>query len=332
MDLSTTYLGLKLKNPLVVGASPLSRELDTLKGLEDAGAAAIVLHSLFEEQIVHEQEELDHYLTVGTESIAEAQSYFPRLETYHRGPEEYLDHIRKAKRALSIPVIGSLNGISAGGWMDYARKMEQAGADALELNIYYVAASPHITGAEVEQMYLDDLLAVKGSVKLPVALKIGPHFSNITNFCNRLAEGGADGLVLFNRFYQPDLDLERLEVVPTAGLSASAELRMPLRWIAILYGRIKSDLVLSTGVHSAEDALKGILGGATVVQLVSVLLQKGPKFLGTILKGMTEWLTAKEYASINEARGVLSQRNCPERAAYERAHYMKVLHSWQPLP
>jgi dihydroorotate dehydrogenase (fumarate) len=332
MDLSTTYLGLKLKNPLVVGASPLAREIDSLKSLEDAGAAAVVLHSLFEEQIVHEEEELDHYLTVGSESFAEAQSYFPRLEIFHRGPEEYLEHIRKAKRALSIPVIGSLNGISSGGWMEYARKMEQAGADALELNVYYVAASPHITGAEVEQMYLDDLLAVKGSVKVPVAIKIGPFFSNITNFANRLAEGGADGLVLFNRFYQPDLDLEKLEVTPQVGLSSSTDLRLPLRWVAILYGRIKSDLALSTGVHTATDALKGLLAGAAVVQVVSALLEKGPKHLGTMLKGMTEWLTQKEYASVTEARGVLSQRNCPERAAYERANYMKVLHSWKPLP
>jgi dihydroorotate dehydrogenase (fumarate) len=328
MDLSTTYLGLKLKNPLVVGASPLSREIDTLKALEDAGAAAVVLHSLFEEQIVHEQEELDHYLTVGAESFAEAQSYFPRLDTYHRGPEEYLEHIRNAKRALKIPVIGSLNGISAGGWMEYARKMEQAGADALELNVYYVAASPHITGSEVEQMYLDDLVAVRRSVKIPVAMKIGPFFSNISNFCNRLAEAGADGLVLFNRFYQPDLDLEKLEVTPTVGLSATTDLRVPLRWIAILFGRIKSDLALSTGVHSATDALKAVMAGAATVQLVSVLLERGPRHLTTILKGMTEWLTAKEYASVAEARGVLSQRNCPERAAYERANYMKVLHSW----
>jgi dihydroorotate dehydrogenase (fumarate) len=329
MDLSTTYLGLTLKNPLVAGASPLSREIDTLKQLEDAGAAAVVLHSLFEEQIVHEQEELDHYLTIGTESFAEAQSYFPRLDTYHRGPEEYLEHIRKAKQALKVPVIASLNGISAGGWMEYARKMEAAGADALELNVYYVAASPHITGSEVEQMYLDDLVAVKRSVKIPVAMKISPFFSNISNFCNRLAEGGADGLVLFNRFYQPDLDLEKLEVTPTVGLSAAADLRLPLRWVAILYGRIKSDLSLSTGVHSATDALKAVLAGATTVQLVSVLLEKGPSHLATILKGMTDWLKAKEYTSLAEARGVLSQRNCPERAAYERANYMKVLHSWR---
>jgi len=329
MDLSTTYLGLKLKNPLVVGASPLSRELDMLKKLEDAGAGAVVLHSLFEEQIVHEQEELDHYLTVGEESFAEALSYFPRLDTYHRGPEEYLEHIRKCKQALGVPVIGSLNGISAGGWMEYARKMEEAGADAIELNIYYVAASPHITGAEVEQMCLDDLIAVRRSIKIPVAMKIGPFFSNISNFCNRVADAGGEGLVLFNRFYQPDLDLEKLEVTPTVGLSASADLRLPLRWIAILFGRIKCDLALSTGVHSAQDALKGIMAGAAVVQLVSVLLEKGPRHLTTILKGMTDWLTAKEYASVNEARGALSQRHCPERAAYERANYMKVLHSWR---
>jgi dihydroorotate dehydrogenase (fumarate) len=303
--------------------------VDKIREMEDAGASAVVLHSLFEEQIVHEEEELDHYLTVGSESFGEAQSYFPRRATYHRGPEEYLEHIRQAKRALSIPVIGSLNGISAGGWMEYARKMEQAGADAIELNVYYIAASPHITGAEVEQMYLDDLLAVKGSVKIPVAMKIGPFFSNISNFCNRLADGGADGLVLFNRFYQPDLDLDALEVTPTVGLSSSLELRLPLRWIAILYGRIQCDLALSTGVHTAQDALKAVLAGAAAVQVVSALLEKGPQQLTTILKGMTEWLTRKEYASLAEARGVLSQQKCPERAAFERANYMKVLHSWR---
>ena len=329
MDLSTTYLGLKLKNPLVAGASPLSRELDTLKRLEDAGVGAVVLHSLFEEQILHEQEELDHYLTVGTETFAEALSYFPKVDAYHRGPEEYLEHIQKAKRALSVPVIASLNGISAGGWMEYARKIEEAGADALELNVYYVAATPHITGGEVEQMYLDDLLAVKRAVKIPVAMKIGPFFSNMANFCTRLSEAGADGLVLFNRFYQPDLDIEKLEVVPTVGLSSQAELRLPLRWIAILYGTVKSDLALSTGVHSSEDALKAVLAGASVVQVVSALLEKGPAHAATMLEGMRRWLSAKGYASLAETRGLLSQKNCPERAAYERANYMKVLHSWR---
>jgi len=329
MDLSTTYLGLRLKNPLVVGASPLSRDLGTLKALEDAGAAAVVLHSVFEEQIIHEQEELDHYLTVGSDSFAEAMSYFPRLEVYHRGPAEYLDHLRKTKAALTVPVIASLNGISAGGWMDYARKLEEAGADALELNIYYVAASPHITGAEVEQMYLDDLLAVKRAVKIPVAMKIGPFFSNISNFCNRLADAGADGLVLFNRFYQPDLDLAKLEVAPTLGLSSSSELRLPLRWVAILYGRLKSDLCLSTGVHTWSDAMKAVAAGAAAVQVVSALLEKGPGQLAAILQGMKAWLTDREYASLGEARGVLSQQNCPERAAFERANYMKVLHSWK---
>jgi dihydroorotate dehydrogenase (fumarate) len=329
MDLSTTYLGLRLKNPLVAGASPLSRELDTLKALEDAGAGAVVLHSLFEEQIIHEQEELDHYLTVGAESFAEAMSYFPRMEIFHRGPEEYLEHIRKAKAALTIPVIASLNGISSGGWMDYGRKMEAAGADALELNVYYIAASPHITGSEVEQMYLDDLLAVKRAVKIPVAMKISPFFSNISNFCNRLVDGGADGLVLFNRFYQPDLDLDKLEVAPTVGLSSPAELRLPLRWIAILFGRIKTDLCLSTGVHSWTDATKAVLAGAAAVQVVSALLEKGPGQLKPMLEGMKAWLTQREYASLSEARGVLSQQNCPERAAVERANYMKVLHAWR---
>ncbi|HEY3357532.1 MAG TPA: dihydroorotate dehydrogenase-like protein, partial [Polyangia bacterium] len=275
MNLNTKMMGLALKNPLVVGASPLSRELDSLKRLEDAGAAAVVLHSLFEEQIAHEAEELDHYLTVGSESFAEARSYFPAQTAYHRGPEEYLEHVHAAKAALSVPVIGSLNGISAGGWMEYARKIEAAGADALELNVYYVAASSEITGAEVEQMYIDDLVAVKRAVKIPVAMKLAPFFSNTANLAKRLAEAGADALVLFNRFYQPDLDIEALAVAPTLQLSTAQELLLPLRWIAILYGRLKTDLVATSGVHSAKDAVKAIMAGAAATQLASVLLERG---------------------------------------------------------
>jgi dihydroorotate dehydrogenase (fumarate) len=328
MDLTTTYLGLTLKNPLVAGASPLSRELDSLKILEDAGAAAVVIHSLFEEQITHEAGELDHYLTVGSESFAEALSYFPQSETFHRGPEEYLEHLQAVKRALSIPVIGSLNGISAGGWMDYAKKIEQAGADALELNVYYVAASPDITGAEVEQMYLDDLIAVKRAVKIPVAIKLAPFFSNTANMAKRLSEAGADALVLFNRFYQPDLDIEALAVSPSLSLSTSADMRLPLRWIAMLYGRLRSDLALTSGVHTGQDAVKAVMAGAAAVQLCSVLLERGPKYLATILKDLESWAWTHEYSTVREMRGVLSQKSVAEPAAFERANYMKLLHSY----
>jgi dihydroorotate dehydrogenase (fumarate) len=330
MDLTTKLMGLTLKNPLVAGASPLTRELDSLKRLEDAGAAAVVLHSLFEEQIQHEQNELDHYLTVGTDSFAEAQSYFPAQAEFARGPEEYLELIRAAKAALSVPVIASLNGISAGGWMEYARKMEQAGADALELNVYYVAATPEITGAEVEQMYLDDLVAVKGAVKIPVAMKLAPFFSNTANLAKRLGEAGANALVLFNRFYQPDLDVDALEVTPSLQLSTPYELRLPLRWIAILCDRVKSDLVATSGVHSAKDAVKAIMAGAHATQLCSVLLERGAPYLGVMLRELQTWMTAHEYASVSDMRGVLSQRKVAEPTAFERANYMKVLQSWRP--
>jgi dihydroorotate dehydrogenase (fumarate) len=330
MDLTTTLMGLRLKNPLVAGASPLSRELDSLKRLEDAGAAAVVLDSLFEEQIEHEEAELDHYLTVGSESFAEARSYFPAQSAFHGGPEEYLERLRQAKAALSIPVIGSLNGISAGGWMEYARKMEQAGADAIELNIYYVAATSEITGAEVEQMYLDDLAAVRHAVKVPVAMKLGPFFSNTANLAKRLAEAGANALVLFNRFYQPDLDLEQLKVTPSLQLSTPYELRLPLRWIAILYGRITADLVATSGVHSANDALKALMAGAAATQLCSVLLDRGIPYLGVMLRELQTWMSAHEYASVDALRGVLSQKSCAEPTAFERANYMKVLQSWRP--
>jgi dihydroorotate dehydrogenase (fumarate) len=330
MDLTTTLMGLTLKNPLVVGASPLSRELDSLKRLEEAGAGAIVLHSLFEEQIRHEDAELDHYLTVGSESFAEALSYFPKSTAFTRGPLEYLDHVRQAKAALSVPVIASLNGISAGGWIDYAQQLEQAGAAALELNIYYVAATPELTGAEVEQMYLDDLAAVKRAIKIPVAMKLAPFFSNTANLAKRLAEAGANALVLFNRFYQPDLDIDALAVIPSLELSTPYELRLPLRWIALLYGRIKTDLVATSGVHTAKDALKALMAGATGVQLCSVLLARGIPYLGVMLRELQTWMSAKEYASVGDLRGVLSQKSCPEPTAFERANYMKVLQGWRP--
>jgi dihydroorotate dehydrogenase (fumarate) len=331
MDLTTTYLGLTLRNPLVASSSPLTRHISTLRQLEDAGAGAVVLYSLFEEEITLETQTLDRYLTEGAESYAEALSYFPEAPTYRAtGPKAYLEHLRRASNALHIPVIASLNGVSTGGWVQYAREIEQAGADALELNVYFLPTNPNITGAEVEQLYLDVLRDVKGTVTIPVAMKLSPFFSATANMAYRLVEAGADGLVLFNRFYQPDLDLENLEVVPNLVLSRSEELRLPLRWIALLYGRVQTDLALTTGVHTAEDALKGLAAGANVVMLTSELLQSGIGRLGEILGDMARWLIEHEYQSLDQLRGSLSQVNCGAPAAFERANYIRVVTSYGP--
>ncbi len=330
MDLSTTYLGLKLKNPLVPSSSPLSRNLASMRRMEDSGAAAIVLYSLFEEQVTQESHTLNHYLTQGVESFPEALSYFPEAAEYETGPEEYVEHIRKAKESLEIPIIASLNGVSTGGWVNYARDIAQAGADALELNVYYLATDPNLTGTEVEQIYLDILRDVKNAVQIPVAMKLSPYFSSMANMARQLAEAGADGLVLFNRFYQPDLDIENLEVVPHLLLSTSAELRLPMRWIAILYGRIKSDLALTTGIHTAEDVLKGLMSGAAVTMLASELLRNGVGRLREILIDLERWLIEYEYESVTQLHGSLSQINCAEPAAFERANYMRVLSSFAP--
>ncbi|HOC24012.1 MAG TPA: dihydroorotate dehydrogenase-like protein [bacterium] len=328
MDLTTTYMGLKLKNPLVPSASPLSKNLDTIKNLEDAGASAIVLYSLFEEQISFEAEELDHFLSFGTDSFAEALTYFPEAQEYRLGPEGYLEHIRKAKEATGIPIIASLNGVSTGGWIDYARKMEQAGADGLELNVYMLATDPVRTSAEIEQVYIDVLKAVKSSVKIPVAMKLSPFFSATAAMAKRLDDAGADALVLFNRFYQPDLDLEALEVKPGVVLSSPEDLRLPLRWIAILFGRIKASMAGTSGVHTATDALKLIMAGADVANLCAVLLKHGPAHLGKILDEMEKWLEEHEYTNLRMARGSMSQKNVAEPAAYERANYIKALNSY----
>ena len=329
MDLTTTYLGLKLKNPLVPSASPLTAKIDSIKQLADAGAAAIVLHSLFEEQIKHDVHELDYHLTQGTESFAEALSYFPQVDEFRLGPDEYLDHIRAAKKAVNIPVIASLNGVSTGGWMELAQQMEKAGADALELNVYYVAADLSLSPAQVEQRYLDVLKSVKSQVKIPVALKIGPFFSATGNMIKRLAEAGADGLVLFNRFYQPDIDLEALEVSPDLELSTSHEMRLPLRWIAIARPHVKCSLAATTGVASGEDMIKLIMAGADVVQICSVLLRHGVGALTEILKDAEAWATAHEYESIAQMKGSMSQKSCASPAAFERANYMKALSRYQ---
>ncbi len=329
MDLSTTYMGLKLKNPLVPSASPLSKTLDGIKKLEDAGAAAVVLYSIFEEQIAFEQEELAYFLDRGTESFAEALSFFPEASEYNLGPEEYLEHIRRAKEATSIPIIASLNGVSAGGWIDYAKKIEQAGADGLELNIYFVAADPQQEARKVENQYRIILNAVKSNVRIPVAVKLHPFFSSLARMAKELDDDGADALVLFNRFYQPDLDLEKLEVVPGVVLSSSADLRLPLRWIAILYGRVKASLAGTTGVHTAMDALKMVAAGADVVQLAAALLINGPSHLRTVLKGMEQWLTEKEYDSLSTLKGSMSQKAVAEPTVFERANYMKALNDFR---
>lgn len=329
MDLSTSYMGLNLRNPLVASASPLTSDLDTLKNLEDKGIAAVVLESVFEEQIRKEGEGLDHFLSYGAESYAEALSYFPPRDDFSYGPDEVLEHIRRAKAALSIPVIASLNGVSVGGWMDYARKMQEAGADAIELNIYYIPTDPSISGAEVERMYEEDVKTVKAAVTIPLAVKLSPFFSNLAHTAKRLDEAGADALVLFNRFYQPDIDLETLEVVPNLVLSSPHEMRLPLRWVAILHGRIRADLAATSGIHRAEDVLKMLMAGANVTMMASALLLHGVGRVAEILQGMRAWMEEREYVSVRQMIGSLSQKCCPEPSAFERANYMKTLQSYR---
>ncbi|RMD51170.1 MAG: dihydroorotate dehydrogenase-like protein [Candidatus Thermofonsia bacterium] len=330
MDMKTTYLGMELKSPIVPSASPLSRDLGTLRQMEDAGAGAVVLYSLFEEEINMESQTLDRYLTEGVESYSEALSYFPEALSYEAvGPDKYLSHIRQAKKALSIPVIASLNGVSTGGWIRYAKEIEEAGADALELNVYYIPTSLDMTSELVEKLYLDVLRDVKESVSIPVQMKLNPYFSALGHMARRLENAGADGLALFNRFYQPDLDLENLEVVPNLKLSRSDDLRLPLRWIAILYGRIHTDFALTSGVHTSVDALKGIAAGATVVNMASELLRNGVGRISEILAEMEAWLEEKEYESLDQLRGSLSQQNVTSPAAFERANYVRVIRSFE---
>jgi dihydroorotate dehydrogenase (fumarate) len=298
--------------------------------MEDAGAAAVVLYSLFEEQIYQESQTLDHYLTQGTDSFAEALSYFPEAPEYQSGPDIYLEHLYKAKQALDIPVIGSLNGVSTGWWVRYAADIEAAGADALELNVYYLPTDLYTKGADVEEMYLQLLRDVKAAVSIPVAVKLSPYFSNIANMAYRLTEAGADGLVMFNRFYQPDLDLDSLQVAPNLKLSSSVEMRLPLRWIAILYGRIAADMALTTGVHTITDVAKGLAAGAAVTMMASELLQHGIDRLKVLRTGLEAWLIERDYESVTQLRGSLSQINCAEPAAFERANYMRVLSSYAP--
>ncbi|MFH0980259.1 MAG: dihydroorotate dehydrogenase-like protein [Planctomycetota bacterium] len=328
MDLSTQYLGLELKNPVVAASSPISRELDNLRRLEDAGLAAVVMYSVFEEQIEHETRAHEHYVEFGTHSFAEALTYAPPLEAYPRGPVEYVEHVRRAKEALDIPIIASLNGTTIGGWIDYAYKLEQAGADALELNVYSIAADPKVDAAGVEKRYLDVLREVKHTVKLPVSIKLVPYFSSLAHFAKRLDAEGADGLVLFNRFYQPDIDLETLEVVPDLALSAPHEMRIALRWIAILDPLVNASLAATTGIYTSFDVLKLLMAGADVTQLCATLLRNGMGAVGTILEGMKEWMEDHEYASVRQLQGSMNQRACPDPAAFERGQYMKALNAY----
>ncbi|MFQ5433697.1 MAG: dihydroorotate dehydrogenase-like protein [Anaerolineae bacterium] len=331
MDLSTTYMGLKLKNPIVPSPSPLTRKRDTMRQMENAGAAAVVLYSLFEEQITLETQTLDQYLIHGADSFAEAVSYFPQVPEYQARPDAYLEHIQWAKRALDIPIIASLNGVSSGGWIRYAQEIESAGADALELNVYYLPTDLTLSGGDVEQIYLDILRDVKASVTVPVAMKMSPYFSAFAHMAKALADAGADGLSLFNRFYQPDLDPENLEVVPNLMLSHSHEMRLPMRWIAILYGRIAADLGLTTGIHTVQDVIKGVMAGASVTMMASELLQNGVGRITAILNELEQWLVEHEYESLSQMHGSLSQINCAEPAAFERANYMRVLSSFREL-
>lgn len=330
MDLSTTYLGLKLRNPLVLSASPISAEVDKVKKAEDLGAAAVVMYSLFEEQINHEINEIDHFLTSSEASSAEALSYFPEpAEFKNLHAEEYLELIAHLKKSVKIPVIGSLNGVSAGGWMNYAKKIEQAGADALELNIYYIATDMEMTSAKVEELYIENVKTVKKAVKIPVAIKLSPYFSAFANMAIKLDKAGADGLVLFNRFYQPDIDLKTLEVVPNLQLSTSHEMRLPLRWIAVLYGQIKASLAATTGIHTAEDVIKMVMVGADVTMITSVLLKHGLTKISEILDGIKKWMEENEYESVKQMKGSMSYKSIAEPAAYERANYIKTLQSFK---
>jgi dihydroorotate dehydrogenase (fumarate) len=325
MDLTTHYLGLKLRSPLVIAASPLSEDVDSIKRMAGAGASAVVLYSLFEEQLRHDRLELHERLESGTESFAEALTYFPEPGDFRLGPEEYLKHIAAAKKATQIPIIASLNGSSGGGWTEYARQIEEAGADALELNIYHIPTDMNLPGAAVEETYLNILCALKSEVTIPVAVKLSPFFSNFANMAKRLDDAGADGLVLFNRFYQPDIELESLEVKPNILLSTPMAMRLPLRWIALLHGKLNASLAATSGIHRAADALKMLLVGADVTMLCSTVIRHGFPQIAMIESNLVEWLEEHDYESVSQLKGSLSQKNCAEPAAFERAQYMKAL-------
>jgi dihydroorotate dehydrogenase (fumarate) len=330
VDLSTQYLGLHLRNPIVASASPLSQRVETVRRLEEAGVAAVVMYSLFEEQIIQASLEMDHFLSHGADSFAESLSYLPDTGRYSVGPERYLEQVAKLKQAVTIPVIGSLNGVSPGGWVKYARMIEEAGADALELNLYFLPIDMNLTSAELEQNYVDLVAAVRAELKIPLAVKLSPFFTSLPNLAWRLMEAGADSLVLFNRYYQPDFDLEQLAVVPSLRLSTSDELRLPLRTVALLYGRIPTDFAITSGVHTAHDVLKAMMAGAKVACMASALLHGDYQaHLRTVLADIVSWMEEHEYESIVQMQGSMSQRAVAEPAAFERANYMKVLSSFR---
>ncbi len=329
MDISTTYLGLKLTSPIIPSAGPLSQDIGNIKMMEDSGAGAAVIYSIFEEQIENESLDYFQHTTANTESNAEALSYFPQSSDFRIGPDEYLEHIRKAKSSVNIPIIASLNGKSLGGWIEYAKKIEEAGADALELNIYRLATDTKTSSIDIEKNYIEIVKTVKGSVNIPIAVKIGPFFSSIAWMADQLSHAGADGLVLFNRFYQPDIDLERLEVVPNVILSTPMAMRLPLRWIAILYGRINADLAATSGIYNEKDVLKMIMAGAQVTQMMSCLLKFGIEHISDVNTQLLYWMETNEYESLDQMRGSMSYKNVADPSQFERANYMKVLNSYK---
>jgi len=326
-DISTTYLGLKLRTPLVASASPLWHEIDNIRRLEDAGASAVVLYSLFEEQLRQESLELEHHLSAGTDSFSEALSFFPQPDEFQLGPEGYLDHIRRAKEAVSIPIIASLNGTTIGGWTQYAKLIGQAGADALECNIYSIPTDPDLTASVVEQQFLEIVKSVKSAATIPVAVKLSPFFSNMANIAKRLDGAGANALVLFNRFYQPDINLDDLEIQPSVLLSTPQALRLPLTWIGILYGRIHANLAATSGVHGPEAVVKLLMVGADITMLCSALLRNGINHLRDVEGGVREWMEIHEYESVHQMKGSMSQIRCSNPSAFERAQYMRAVKS-----
>lgn len=333
IDLSTTYLGLNLKNPLVASASPLSRKIDVARKLEEAGISAIVMYSLFEEQIIQDSIELDYYISRTKDEYPESQTMLPDGGMYGVSPEKYLNQVAGLKKALNIPVIGSLNGVSKGGWTQYARRIEEAGADALELNMYYLATDPDSSAADIENSQVDLVSEIKSAITIPLAVKLSPFITSVPHFAKRLVEAGADGLVLFNRFYQPDFDLEELEIIHSLDLSTSADLRLPLRWISILYGKLNADLALTSGIHTSRDVLKAMMAGAQVAMTASELLWDGSiKRVTEILEQTRKWMEEHEYTSIKQMQGSMSQKSVSNPAAFERANYMKVLNSFRELP
>jgi dihydroorotate dehydrogenase (fumarate) len=331
IDLKTTYLGLKLPTPLVASASPLSRDVDGIRRLEDAGASAVVLYSLFEEQLRQEEMDLDYHLNAGTESFAESITYFPQASEFHTGPEGYLKHIRKAKASVTIPIIASLNGATLGGWTKFAAEIENAGADAIECNIYSIPTDASLTAADIEKNYLEIVQAVRETVRIPVAVKLSPFFSNLANMAQRLDRAGADALVLFNRFYQPDINLEELEIQPNVLLSTPQSLRLPLTWIGILFGKLKANLAATGGVHSAEDVVKLLMVGADVTMLCSSLMRHGVNHLRHVERELREWMEEHEYESVKQMQGSMSQQRCPDPGAFERAQYMRAVKGMQHI-